>query len=691
MKKISRKIIIAIVLCSSILTLSVGLICMYRSSQLLKNEAKNNLLLQAKVASSNLNQTALVVENAVNNMSTAISATSDTSKMHDEKYIEQYQTTIEHIIKKFGEDTNGAEGAYFYINPELTGGVYGAWYAVKSGNDNFEKQPLGTMSDFNNKSDPGMDFYYDAVKAGKAIWFEPYMDPDLNTCVITYSRPVYMNNKLLGVAAMDIKFDNFRNVVNNVKIYSSGYAFLLDKNFNFLANKSTKNTGNLTKIDNGKLKPLTGTISKNASGTTEYVLSGKKMLMGYYTTNNGNIFAVCAPEIETYAGMNKMIKDIAYVIIFGIIVSLLLAWYIGSRISKPVVIVTELINKTSKLNLSYDKENESLLINKDETGIMANSVINMRNSLREFVKNTSNESNEVLSTSKIISTAMKDTISSIDNVSKAVEELAKGATAQAQQAENDLSKLLELADKIKDALSYSGDVKKYSVDMQKANKEGQSTMNIMKGKFIENEKFANMTAEKIDELSDKSGLINRIVETIGSITEQINLLSLNAAIEAARAGDAGKGFTVVAEEIRKLAEETKISTDEISSTVKEIQSGIKNVKGSVDTSQAVVKGAGEAMDKALNSFNGIDACIEKISEKIEGLADKIRKINDDKDEVVNSIQEISAITQQSAASTEEVSASIDEESKAIEGITDTSVKLEEIAKRLDNLVKKFTV
>ena len=691
MKKISRKIIIAIVLCSSILTLSVGLISMYRSSQLLKNEAKTNLLLQAKVASSNLNQTALVVENAVNNMSTAISATSDISKMHDEKYIVQYQASLEHIIKKFGEDTNGSEGAYFYINPELTGGVYGAWYAVESGNDNFEKQDLGTMSDFNNKSDPGMDFYYDAVKAGKAIWFEPYMDPDLNISVITYSKPIYINNKLLGVAAMDIKFDNFRDVVNNVKIYSSGYAFLLDKNYNFLANKSTKNTGNLTKIDNGKLKSLTGTISKNASGTAEYVLSGTKMLMGYYTMSNGNVFAVCAPEIETYAGMNKMIKDIANVIIFGIIVSLLLAWYIGSRISKPVVKVTELINKTSKLNLSYDKENESLLINKDETGIMANSVINMRNTLREFVKNTSNESNEVLSTSKIISTAMKDTISSIDNVSIAVEELAKGATAQAQQAENDLSKLLELADKIKDALSYSGDVKKYSVDMQKANKEGQSTMDIMKGKFIENEKFANMTAEKIDELSDKSGLINRIVETIGSITEQINLLSLNASIEAARAGEAGKGFTVVADEIRRLAEDTKSSTDEISSIVKEIQSGIKNVKGSVDTSQAVVKSAGEAMDKALNSFNNIDTCIDKISEKIEGLTDKIKKIDDDKDEVVNSIQEISSITQQSAASTEEVSASIDEESKAIEGITDTSVRLEKIAKSLDNLVKKFTI
>jgi methyl-accepting chemotaxis protein len=687
MKKISSKIIIAIVLCSSILTLSVGLISMYRSSQLLKNGAKSDLLLQAKVSSSSLNQTALMVENAVNNMSTAISATSDTSKMHDEKYIEQYQTTIEHIIKKFGEDTSGAEGAYFYINPEFTGGVYGAWYAEDKDN-NFVKQPLGTMSDFNNKSDPGMDFYYDAVKAGKAIWFEPYVDPDLNISIITYSKPVYINNKLLGVAAMDIKFDNFRNVVNNVKIYSSGYAFLLDKNFNFLANKSTNNSGNLAKIDNGKLKSLTGIISKNASGTTEYVLSGKKMIMGYYTTSNGNIFAVCAPEIETYAGMNKTIEDIAYVIILGIIVSILLAWYIGSRISKPVVKVTELIDKTSKLNLSYGKENESLLISKDETGIMANSVINMRNTLRGFVKNTSNE---VLSTSKIISAAMKDTISSVDNVSKAVEELAKGATAQAQQAENDLSKLLELADKIKDTLNYSDDVKNYSAEMQKANMEGQSTMNIMKGKFIENEKVANTTAEKIDELSGKSKAINRIVETIGSITEQINLLSLNAAIEAARAGDAGKGFTVVADEIRKLAEGAKSSTDEISSIVKEIQTGIKNVKGSVDTSQEVVKSAGDAMDKALNSFNGIDNFIDKISKEIEGLTDKIRKINDDKDEVVNSIQEISAITQQSAASTEEVSASIEEETRAIEGITDTSVKLENIAKRLDNLVKKFTI
>ena len=690
MKKISRKIIIAIVLCSSILTLSVGLISMYRSSQLLKNDAKNNLVLQAKVESTKLNQTALMVENAVNNMSTSVSAISDISKMHDAKYIGQYQTTLEQIIKKFGEDTSGAEGAYFYVNPDLTGGVYGAWYAETNGTD-FEKQPLGTISDFNNKEDPGMAFYYDAFKAGKAIWFEPYMDPDLKISIITYSKPVYLQGKLIGVAAMDIKFDSFRSVVNNVKIYNTGYAFLLDKNFNFLANKNYNNTGNLAKIDNGKLKYLTALISKNSSGTTEYVLNGSKLLMGYYTMANGNIFAVCAPEIEAYAGMNKMIEDIIYLIIFGIVISVLLAWYIGSRISKPVVKVTELVNKTSKLNLSYDKKNESLLINKDEIGVMASSVLNMRSSLREFVKNTSGESNEVLSTSKVISTAMKDTITSVDNVSKAIEELAKGATAQAQQAENDLSKLLELADKIKDALIYSDDVKKYSFDMQKANKEGQSTMSIMKGKFIENEKVANLTAEKIDELSGKSGLINRIVETIGSITEQINLLSLNAAIEAARAGDAGKGFTVVADEIRKLAEDTKSSTDEISNIVKEIQDGIKNVKGSVDTSQAVVKSAGQAMDKAMDSFNGIDGCIDKITVKIESLTDKIKKINDDKDEVVNSIQEISAITQQSAASTEEVSASIDEETKAIEAITDTSVRLEDIAKRLDNLVKKFTI
>ncbi|MPM66593.1 Methyl-accepting chemotaxis protein McpB [bioreactor metagenome] len=230
------------------------------------------------------------------------------------------------------------------------------------------------------------------------------------------------------------------------------------------------------------------------------------------------------------------------------------------------------------------------------------------------------------------------------------------------------------------------------IDESKIAKDrGIEVVDKLQGAVVENEAVAARVGEKVFILDEKSEKISLITETIKSITSQINMLSLNAAIESARAGEAGRGFSVVANEIKKLAADTATSTVEIDNIIKEFKKIIEDTKTEMITAKQVI-GNTSAMSKITGeAFRSIDRSVENIIGKIDSLTMDIVSMSKDKDNVIRTIDGISAVSEQSAATTEEISAAVEQQSANMVTISETAQQLYNIATELKDLIIKFKV
>lgn len=689
--KIAFRITASIVLTSIIVAALIGGISIFYSSSTVKAQSRENLVKTAESKAQEFNTTILTIENSVEVLSTLLSADLNLEQLKkDKNYVSDYEKNIQKIVKEVGQTTSGNMSTYFYLNPELTGEVHGAWYADTQNNKNFEAQPLESIESFTPNNED-MEWYYGPVKAGKALWLQPYEDPHLKIYMISYVKPIYQGQTLIGVLGMDINFDYFKESVTNTKVLDTGYATLLNENYDVLVSPTLKQGDNFATVENGSLKSVTEELSKNESGIVDYKFRGIDKTLAYKKLSNGYIFMVNVPQSELLATMNKLTTIVGSLTLLGILLSIIVAQVVSRRITLPILKVTEVIDKTSKLDLTHDSTLQGLSTQNDEIGVMVNAITNMRNLLRNIVENLKAYSNSTAEYAQNFVIVTNDVSESLNSISSATEDLAKGSTQQATISQDGLSQLLNLSEEIDIITNSTNIVREALTNTTNSSENAKSSINNLKKQFDINNDLTKDVTVSIDLLADKSGTIGQILNTIKYIAEQTNLLALNAAIEAARAGEQGKGFAVVADEIRHLSEQTSTSTKDIEKIIKDIQIDINDAKNKIDNSNNLVDDSNEALRMTSEAFDLINNEIKKSYDHIASLISGVENMSKNKNLVVNSIQEISAIIEESTAATEEVAALVENQSNTIQDICDTSDKLNELATKLDDTVKDFKI
>ncbi len=375
-----------------------------------------------------------------------------------------------------------------------------------------------------------------------------------------------------------------------------------------------------------------------------------------------------------------------------VLISTLIALFIGNNLSKRIKITTNIMKKTSNLDLAYDQsaiDSYKKFRSNDELNDLIQYIVQARLEIRNLVTLAKEGSKNVASHANNVSETISETASSVTSVAKATDDLALGVTDLAINAQNGVKKLENLSKQIDEMSNSSDIIKKHLKKADASNKDGISCVNDLQVAINENISVSEKIAKQIDILYTDSNLIGKITDTINFITNQINLLSLNAAIEAARAGEQGLGFTVVSKEIRKLADETAHSNKQIEDIVKNIQDEINKVKLSMLDAKTVLEKTDVSSKKTQVAFTTIDSSVKNIIDHMGILLSNIKKINVDKNDVLNAIEGISAISQESASSTEEISASTEEQSASLQEIYQASNELKDISFNLDRNITRF--
>jgi len=372
-----------------------------------------------------------------------------------------------------------------------------------------------------------------------------------------------------------------------------------------------------------------------------------------------------------------------------VLTALVTAFFI--RISTNFL-VKKTANRLSK-DLDVIKQGDfSQFVDPKSFGVLAG-IASIANSLlsdiRSLIEGFFNLSMSIVQASRKVGTTAQEASAAIAEISRTVDEIADGASNQAQEAQQGVQLVEKLSDQINNVyMSYNG-VMEETENIQNLNNIGLKSVNILRERSEQSFNSTERIFSVVEKLTNTTKDIGTFVHSIEDIAEQTNMLALNAAIEAARAGEAGKGFAVVAEEVRKLADQSRQSTEEIINLVESISVESQQAIQAMDELKKVSEEQNKAVDSTDKAFSDIASGISSIVEKLNGINEAVQKMQSDKNNVLSAIENISAVSEETAASSEEVAATIEHQLQEIENMRTAAVSLDELVQELDKKLKKY--
>ena len=244
-------------------------------------------------------------------------------------------------------------------------------------------------------------------------------------------------------------------------------------------------------------------------------------------------------------------------------------------------------------------------------------------------------------------------------------------------------------EKVSEANENGDTIYQSSNDVLTMTNKGNEAMSASIKQMATIDQIVKDTAQKVQGLEEQSKEISKLVSVINEIADQTNLLALNAAIEAARAGEHGRGFAVVADEVRKLAEQVGVSAMDITQIVSSIQNETGVVTESLLSVYKEVEEGTNQIETTGSTFEGINAAIQQMASRIESVTSHLNTMLTSSQEMNSSIQEVASISQETAAGVEETSATAEQTSSAMEEVSQNSNELSRLAENLNTLVKRF--
>lgn len=380
-------------------------------------------------------------------------------------------------------------------------------------------------------------------------------------------------------------------------------------------------------------------------------------------------------------------------IILAVIVIILLIVGIRLMLLAPISALAPEIQQMAQYNLTMKNRTliERYAKRPDEIGLISTSFLNMQEKLTAMIANIHDVAEKMMGQSEELSGICTEVSDSSSQLSKTVEDVAAGATTQAQQTTEGSVQVGKLSDLIENVEENMGRLFEAAGSVETIEQQGVQVLDVLVDKTSANNENSKLVHKVMEETSGQADKIKGASEQIRGIASQTNLLALNASIEAARAGEAGRGFAVVATEIGNLAQETNLLTNEIEAVVHELLDKMKEAVDNIALMEQTTVEQSESVEQTRSKFEEITSTILQMEQKCNILADSTKEMKESRKSIIDVINDLSALSEENAACMEEASASVNLQNTSITKLATSGQEVAVLAEALNQEIEKFTI
>ncbi|MGC8889674.1 MAG: methyl-accepting chemotaxis protein [bacterium] len=508
--------------------------------------------------------------------------------------------------------------------------------------------------------------------------------------VFAIDVPVIKNEKVVGVINTLYPADKTEGLLKSVldTADSDASVYLVDNSGTiFSSTDPSLSKKNLNTDFSSKERELFEGTLKGEKRNSGLVLRDGRLDFVSYAPIPGTSWIVgySTPSSKVLSPVNWLFKVFLITLIVTVIVVIIIGYFMSLSIAKPILELVETTNTLAQGDMTVSINTRYI----GEVGALARSIARLVDNFTSLLLTARDTATQASSMTEQILGAANQSSQAIQQVSSTIQSVASGAQETARNMGDASQAVDSISKKIEDLAQTASSVEQTTQDTIKLTQEGQEVVDELNRGFSQTTQATNSVVSSMDELEKAAGEIGRIIETITSISSQTNLLALNAAIEAARAGEAGRGFAVVADEVRKLAEESNQSAQRISQFIDQIRSQIANTAKNTEEAVKTISRQMEIGSRVVDAFKEIDQATNRVVQMIQDITNGITELVGDARTISQSVQGVAAIAQENAASSEEVSAATEEMTAAIEEITANITSLSELVKGLEEIILRF--
>ncbi|MBP2625379.1 MAG: hypothetical protein H6Q68_90 [Firmicutes bacterium] len=511
---------------------------------------------------------------------------------------------------------------------------------------------------------------------GKPTVINPYISTNSGQVVVTVSQTVSDGH---GVVSISLSLQELTKIANEIKIGKEGYAYILDKNGNILIHPTLKPG---SKAEG----PIFEQMMKQKNGIMWYESEGQKKLAVLITNEHtGWLIGGTMLEAEIVAAAKPILITTLSIVLLFLIIGGIITYFVTLSITRPLQGLVEASEQISNGDLRMTIP----VVTYDELGQLSTSFNNMSNSLRKFLQQMRQTGEQLSASSEQLSASAHESAQAATQVAGSIADVAHSVEVQLGEISDTSSTMQKMFTSIQQVAATAKQVVEQSAKTTAKAMDGSKAIDKAVSQMAQIEQTVNTSAQVVGKLGDRSKEIGQIVDTIAGIAGQTNLLALNAAIEAARAGEQGRGFAVVADEVRKLAEQSHQAARQIATLITEIQEDTDKAVITMNDGTHEVNVGAEIVDVAGQAFREIVVLVTEVLEQVKAFSASTEQMSSSSQHIVVAMNRIDKMSRTVSAEAETVSAATEEQSASMEEIDSASQSLLQAAQDLQDEVCKF--
>lgn len=542
--------------------------------------------------------------------------------------------------------------------------------------------------------------FFNEVRAGNSYFSQPGINPYTNEISIIVSSPIMKDGLFSGALVVYAPADEFYQIASNIQFGESGYAYIVNQRADVIAHPTVRagasskdetiNFGTLEKLVDSKyvddIMKVEELISKGEAGIGKYSREGNVVHIGFAPIESKHwTLIVSIDEGEILSGLNELLRTVLIIVVIASALGFLVSSFFTRKITREIKRLTEYGHRISEMDLTEDID-ASILSRGDELSIIGLSFQTIIDHMRKIVRNLSQSAEQVAASSQELAAISEETTASANNIHEASYKISEATREQHNEILNTIESIRGISAQMDNVSEKTKDANNLSIEILSKANLGRERINetIVQ---IDNIKNSTLTVKKsLDEINQSSKKMNQMLNVIENISEETNLLALNASIEAARAGEYGLGFAVVANEIKNLAEETNKSAKEIKSIIAHNNILIEETSSKMDSNTEEVQQGVIAVNETKTSFDEIANLIEDISRRIEDIVESTLVVEKNVDLLVKSSDIIEEMSNNISREIMNSSNATEEQLTSMEEIASSAENLSILAEEVRNLL-----